>query len=228
MLRPDLRLDVPAVTVRPPTSTGIQPTPAGTASPAPLPRDFNGPMIAEIKVLGKGVKKYYKSGTRAMKAVDRRAADIPAGYRRKAVAMDVIINGTEGEGPCQRRLDELPLLSLAWGCYGEGSPDVHTLVTLLATCRVRTLGLRGEPPSSQQLGQEVTTIRRRLSTAAVRAANAVLLARLSQVGEGSGLAGRRREWQRREERAMEHEREADWLVHSTGRELVRRGRFWGK
>ena len=185
-------------------------------------------MIAEIKVLGKGVKKYYKSGTRVMRAVDRHAADIPAEYRRKAAAMDAIITGAAGEGPCQRRLDELPLLCLAWGAYGEGSPDIHTLVTLLATCRVRTLGLRGDPPSSQQMGLEVTAIRRRLSTAAVRAANTVLLARLSQVGVGSGLAGRRREWQRREERAMAHEREADWQVHTMGRELVRRGRFWGK
>ena len=99
---------------------------------------------------------------------------------------------------------------------------------MLATCRVRTLALRGEPPSAQQMGLEVTAIRRRLSTAAVRAANTVLLARLSQVGEGSGLAGRRRKWQRREERTMAHGREADWMVHTTGRELVRRGRFWGK
>ena len=78
------------------------------------------------------------------------------------------------------------------------------------------------------MGLEVTAIRRRLSTAAVRAANTVLLARLSQVGEGSGLAGRRRKWQRREERTMAHGRETDWMVHTTGRELVRRGRFWGK
>ena len=229
VLRPDLRLDVPPVTVRPPTTTRAQPAGQGAlaAPPAPLARDFNGSMIAEIKVLGKGVKSYYKSGTRVMRAVDRRAADIPAEYRRKAAAMDAIITGAPGEGPCQRRLDELPLLSLAWGSYGEGSPDVHSLVTLLATCRVRTLGIRGEPPSSQ-MGLEVTAIRRRLSTAAVRASNSVLLARLSQVGEGSGLAGRRREWQRREERAMAHGREADWMVHTTGRELVRRGRFWGK
>ena len=78
------------------------------------------------------------------------------------------------------------------------------------------------------MGLEVTAIRRRLSTAAVRAANTVLLARLSQVGEGSGLASRRRQWQRMEERAMELGREADWEVHTTGREVVRRGQFWGR
>ena len=58
----------------------------------------------------------------------------------------------------------------------EGSSGVRLLVTLLATCRVRTLALRGEPPSDQQMGLEVTNIRRHLSTAAVRAASTVLLA----------------------------------------------------
>ena len=101
-------------------------------------------------------------------------------------------------------------------------------MTLLATCRVRTLALRGEPLSAQQMGLEVSAIWHRLSTATVRAANTVLIARLSQVGEGSGLASRRRQWQRREERAMEHGREADWEVHTTGREVVRRGQFWGR
>ena len=230
VLRPDLRLEVPTITVRPPTTTRA-PRPgqaAPAAPPAPLTQNYSGSMIAEIKVLGKGVKKHYKTGTRGTRAVDLRAAEIPADYRRKAVAMDRVITGAEGVGPCQRRLDELPLLRLAWGAYGEGSSDVQTLVTLLATCRMRTLALRGEPPSAQQMGLEVTAIRRRLSTAAVRAANTVLIARLSQVGEGSGMASKRRQWQRMEERAMEHGRDADWEVHTTGRELVRRGRFWGK
>ena len=101
------------------------------------------------------------------------------------------------EGPFLRRLAELPLMALCWGEYGEGSAGVHELVTLLAACRVRTLTLPGEPPLPQQMGLEVTAIRRRLSTAAVRAANTTLLARMSQVGEGSGLASKRQEWQRR-------------------------------
>ena len=70
---------------------------------------------------------------------------------------------------------------------------------------------------------EVLNIRRCLSTVAVRA-----VARMSQVGEGNGLASKRREWQRREERAMENGREADWIVHTTGREAVQRGQVWGK
>ena len=37
------------------------------------------------------------------------------------------------EGPCQRRLAELPIITLCWGAYGEGSSGVHLLVTLLAS-----------------------------------------------------------------------------------------------
>ena len=59
-------------------------------------------------------------------------------------------------------------------------------------------------------------------------ASTVLLARASQIGQGSGLASRRREWQRREEREMQNSREADFLVHCTGCEIVRRGRFWDR
>ena len=67
----------------------------------------------------------------------------------------------------------------------------------------------------------------RLFIATVRAASTVLLARVSQIGLGSGIASWRREWQGREEREMQHSREADFLVHCTGREIVRRGRIWG-
>ena len=122
--------------------------------------------------------------------MDSRAAGIPADYKRKAATMDAAMGVPEGEeGPCHRRLAELPLISLCWSSYGEGSSGVHLLVTLLATCRVRTLALRGEPPSDQQMGLEVTNIRRRLSTAAVRVTSTVLLARVSQIREGSGQAG---------------------------------------
>ena len=233
VLRPDLRMDIPPIKVQAqPAKARRAPVPgqaAPAAAPAPVSLDYSGSHIAEIKVLGKGVKSFYKLGTTGDKAVDRRAVDIPADYKRKAAKMDQAMGAEEGEeGPCQRRLAELPLITLCWGAYGEGSSGVHTLVTLLATCRVRTLALRGEPPSDQQMGLEVTNIRRRLSTAAVRAASTVLLARVSQIGQGSGMASRRREWQRREEREMQHSREADFLVHCTGRELVRRGRFWGR
>jgi hypothetical protein len=62
------------------------------------------------------------------------------------------------------------------------------------------------------------------STAAVLANSTVLLARMGQVGEGSGLVAKRRAWQQREERRMELKRQADWLVATSGQELIRRGR----
>ena len=67
-------------------------------------------MIANIKVISKGAKAHYKSGSWGKK-----------------------------------------LLKLVWGAMGEASEDVHTLISILAECRVRTLALWGEPPALYQL-----------------------------------------------------------------------------
>ena len=148
VLRPDLRMDIPPVKVRAPVARRPrapapgQPAPA--AQPAPVSIELSGSHIAEIKVLRKGAKNHYKLATTGEKAVDRRAAGIPADYKRKAATMAAAMGVPVGEeGLCQRRLAELPLTTLCWGAYGEGSSGVHLLVTLLATCRVRTLALRG-------------------------------------------------------------------------------------
>ena len=102
------------------------------------------------------------------------------------------------------------------------------MVSILAACRVRTMVLKGKDPSPHQLGLEEGVIRKRLSTAAVRANSSLLLQRAGQIGEGCGLAAKRRSWQKREEHRMRLEREADWLVATTGQEIVRRGRLWGR
>jgi hypothetical protein len=230
VLRPDLRLEIPPTTVKAATirrPAAHRPGEEAAAPPAPVSKVYSGSYIAEIKVIGKGAKNHYKTGTRAQRAVEKRAKEIPPDYRRKAAAMDEAM-GVQGEGPCQRRLSELPILDLCFGAYGEGSPGVHTIVALLAACRVRTLALRGREPAPHQLGIEVSTIRRRLSTAAVRANSTLLLVRMGQVGEGSGLASKRRAWQQQEERRMTLQREADWQVATSGSEVVRRGRFWGR
>ena len=133
--------------------------------------------------------------------------------------------GVQGEGPCQRRLSELPILTLCFGAYNEGCAGVHTMVALLAAARVRTLALRGQQPSPYQLGLETSTVRKRLSIASVRASCTLLLSRMGQVGEGSGFASNRRAWQRQEERRMTLQRESDWLVTTSGREVVRRGQI---
>ena len=151
---------------------------------------------------------------------------IPGYYVRKAAKMDRLICEEERDGPCSRRLEQFGLLKLVWGAFGEASEDVHRLVAVLAECRVRTLTLRGDTPGPHQLGLETTVIRRRLSSAAVKAANSCLIGRLSQIGEGGGLAGKRRQQQRQEEWEMSLQKEADWVSRMAGKEIVRRGRFW--
>ena len=196
-----------------------------TSAPAASPGDIVGPTIAEIKFVTKGAKAHYSLGAARQRAVDRRAGMIPQEYRGKAARMDREA-GAEFEGPCQRRLAEFKLLRLVWGALREGSEDVHSLVTVLAESRVRTLGLRGEKPGPHQLRLEVSLIRRRLSVAAVRANSNCLLGRVSQIGEGSGMAAKRRELQRQEERDMMMQEERERVARLTGQEVVKRGMFW--
>ena len=234
VLRPDLRLEVPPVTVKAAPAVRPQPADQEPALPAAPPPHLTGSLIAEIKIVGKGASNLYSRGTRAMdrrgqstRAVDKRARGIQGDYEQKAAAMDRAM-GVVGEGACQQRLAEFPpVLQLCFGALGEASQDVHNLVAVLAACRVRTLNLQGLPTSPRQMGLEVGRIRQRLSLATVRAKQRVLLARLGQVGDGGAMAGRRRSWQRAQERKMKMQREDGWLAATTGQELVRRERFWG-
>ena len=60
VLRPDLRLEFTPTTVKvlPRRALGENPL-------VPVPRSYSGSMIAEVKVVGKCVKEFYKSGTRS-------------------------------------------------------------------------------------------------------------------------------------------------------------------
>ena len=100
------------------------------------------------------------------------------------------------------------------------------MITILAENRVRTLNMRGDRPGPHQYGLEVSLIRRRVSSAALRANNNCLLQRVSQIGEGSGMAARRKELQRGEERLMACQEEGERIVRITGQEIVRRGMCW--
>ena len=76
VLRPDLRLEVPPTSVR---VTGGRRPPAprpgeqAAAPSAPVPTQYRGSYIAEIKVIGKGASSHYKPGLRAQRGVDKRA-----------------------------------------------------------------------------------------------------------------------------------------------------------
>ena len=63
-----------------------------------------------------------------------------------------------------------PSKGLVVGAFGEGSDDLHSLVNTLAESRLRAQGLtRGREGSEKELGIIVGQIRRRLSTASIRA-----------------------------------------------------------
>ena len=87
---------------------------------------------------------------------------------------------------------------------------------------------RGEAEDKSYLSVETGYIRRRISVAAVKCFGQRLASRMSQVGGQNAqlAAGRRQAWGREEERAR-GEREAAWVETVTGRDIVRRGRFWG-
>ena len=134
-------------------------------------------------------------------------------------------------GPISQRLNTISLLGVSFGRFGEVSDSVHKLVSTMAEARCKKQELayaRGEAEEKPYLSIETGYIRRRISVAAVSCFGQRLVSRMSQVGDQNVqlAAGRRRAWGMEEERAR-GEREANWLATVTGRDIVRRGRFWG-
>ena len=56
--------------------------------------------------------------------------------------------------------------------------------------------------------------------------NGCLLGRMSQVGDGSGMAAKRRAQQIAEEATTANLEESDRVARIMGQEIVQRGRFW--
>ena len=120
------------------------------------------------------------------------------------------------------------VLPLCFGGYGEGSEEVHNLISSLADARLKKVGLqRGRAGSDQELAIINSQLRRRISSATIRANYTLLLERMAQVGAGAGRAETRREWVRAEEERMKRDREAQWLARVRGVGLVHKGRFFG-
>ena len=157
-----------------------------------------------------------------------RAAQLPGEYRREAIKVDQELGFQAGDGPTLRKLQRYPpVLDLCFGAYGECSDGVKELLEQMAQSRVKCQGLRsGSLEAAKELSQVTGYLRRRLSTAIVRANVKCLLERLVQVGEGRGQADKRRQWARAEEQRARMEREAHWQARVTGRSLVRRGDFF--
>ena len=133
-------------------------------------------------------------------------------------------------GPVEYKLLSFdPVEGLVFGNFGEASEAVHKLVDTLATSRVRVAapqrrGRRGLARSEdEERSVVVSSIRRKLSVAAVRAQSSSLLGRLESLGPGSAAAvGRRKEVQELSRR-WARERRAFQLSCRQGFNLIRRG-----
>ena len=80
-----------------------------------------------------------------------------------------------------------------------------------------TENLRRNGNTHTELGLETALIRRRLSSAVIRANQTLLISRLGQVGDGAGLASGRRQKMRMEEVRMKAMKEGAWQVEITGK-----------
>ena len=184
--------------------------------------------VADVKTIGLGAVTYYKPGAEGTRAVERRSRRIQGEYEAGARRGDVLAGAQPGQGPVSQKLAEVgPVWDLTTGGFFEGSAGVHRLVGQLTdSWATKQLLATGRPPGEGQKSTTVGLMRRRLSTAIVKANTSVLLGRLGMVGEGAAMARGRRQWGRMEEERMRREREAAWRADTTGREVVRRGRFW--
>ena len=197
---------------------------------AELPDDLGGTSrkYLEVKTVS-GLTRWYLP-VRGERAVERRTIAISQEYKTAASAADMKYYQTEN-GPISQRLNTISLLGVSFGRFGEASDTVHKLVSTMAEARCKQQELayaRGEAEEKPYLSVETGYIRRRISVAAVSCFGQRLVSRMSQVGDQNVqlAAGRRRAWGMEEERAR-GEREANWLATVTGRDIVRRGRFWG-
>jgi hypothetical protein len=156
--------------------------------------------LAELKVIGAGVT-WHPVGRKGT-GVERRAQGLPAYYKRELRKFDVRYHGTgPGEtGPLVARLQSYGKLEcLVAGPWGNGSKDLHSLVTTMAECRVAARArATGQASSDHELGLVTGQIRRALSGDMVRAQALCLISRLCHLGEGAKEAAQRRQVTARE------------------------------
>ena len=195
----------------------------------------NSAVLAELKVLSSCPTRYRRAPRASVKAVTRRAGELPGEYARKAKTMDVEYGGVpEGEvGPVTRKLSSFPpLQGWVFGAWNEASPDVHNLVHLLARARLRkedelqqwgAVARRRRVTEEAALAMLTGQVRRQLSLVSARAQARMLLDRVAVLGKGTEAAVGRRRWVEEEERRMGREQRAHLLSLQQGRAVLRRG-----
>ena len=186
-------------------------------------------VLHELKVISCSTTRY--KPTCEARAVDRRASQLQKEYIQKARAADRRYNEVpEGEvGPVEQKLLQLgEIRGVVAGNWGEVSEPCHALLAHLATSRVRvagpTRGRRGILRSEEaERAMAMSTLRRRLGVATVRAQSLSLLGRLEGLGPGTAAAAGRRQhaaeqerrW-RREDAAFSLARRQGWSSYRTG------------
>ena len=118
--------------------------------------------------------------------MERRSRRIQAEYEAGARRGDVLAGALPGQGRVSQRLAELgPVWDLTTGGYFEGSEGVHKLIKEMgdAWCKKHLLAT-GRPPGDGEKSMTTGLLRRRLSTAIVKANLSVLLGRTSMMGDG--------------------------------------------
>ena len=181
--------------------------------------------LAELKFVSAGVT-WYPRGAQG-RGTDRRSGLLQAEYRRKLSKYDQKYHRT-GPGqsdPLVQRLDGYgKLWGLVVGPWGEGSKDLHALISLVGNSLVAAKArARGWEAGDGELGQAMGQIRRRLSCAFIRSQALCLLSRIGQLGPGARAAAYRRGDALRAETARRRESQAHWQAHIKGRGLGRTG-----
>ena len=87
---------------------------------------------------------------------------------------------------------------------------------------------RGTTAAAKESSIVTGYLRRRLSTAVIRANVSCLLDRLTQISEGEGQPGKKREWDRQEEERGRLDRESQWLARITGEIIHKTGELFKK
>ena len=132
-------------------------------------------------------------------------------------------------GPTERKLIQLgQVRGLVAGNWGEVSEPCHALLAHLATSRVRvagpTRGKKGLVRSEEaERAIAISSLRRKLGVATVRAQCYSLLGRLETLGPGTAAASNRRWHAAEEERRWRKEEAAYTLAMRQGRSAYRTG-----
>ena len=171
----------------------------------------------------------YKPGWEK-RAVDVRAGQIQQEYVKKARGADRRQGVPEGEiGAVEAKLISLgEVQGVICGNFGEVSEPTHSLISAMATSRVRVAGpsrgRRGVMRSEDaERAMAVSAIRRRVGVATVRAQVSSLVGRLDTLGPGWTAASGRRKETAELERRWRAEVQAHALATRQGWRALRSG-----